>query len=67
MMARRGVLGLLAGGAVASLGGCGLFGGSSYRYKITAEVDTPEGMKTGYAVHETTVHKSSVDLGDLSP
>lgn len=66
-MARRGVLGMLAGGAAALLSGCGLFGGNSYRYKIAAEVDTPEGMKTGFAVHETTVHKSSVDLGELSP
>jgi hypothetical protein len=67
MMARRGVIGLLAGGAAFLLSGCGLFGSTySYRYKITVEVDTPEGLKSGYAVHETLVSKSNVDLGDIS-
>jgi hypothetical protein len=52
MMARRGVLGVLAGGAAALLSGCGLFGGNSYRYKLTVEVETPEGLRTGYAVRQ---------------
>jgi hypothetical protein len=53
MMARRGVLGLLAGGAAALLSGCGsLFGGNEYRYKLTVEVETPEGLRTGFAVRQ---------------
>jgi hypothetical protein len=60
------VLMLLAGG-VALLAGCNPFGSTySYRYKITVEVDTPDGLKSGYAVHETLVSKSNVDLGDIS-
>ena len=67
MMARRGVMGVLAGAAAAVLGGCGVLGSSySYRYKITIEVETPEGLKTGFSVHETIVSKSIVDLGDIS-
>lgn len=67
MMARRGVLGVLAGAATFALGGCGIFGSNySYRYKMTVEVETPEGLKTGFAVHETLVSKSNVDLGELS-
>lgn len=67
MMARRGVLGILAGGAAFVLGGCSILSSNySYRYKMTVEVDTPEGLKTGYAVHETLVSKSNVDLGDIS-
>lgn len=51
MMARRGVLGLLAGGAAALLSGCGLFGGNSYRFRMTVEVETPQGLKTGSSVY----------------
>ena len=48
MMARRGVIGLLAGGIAAFLGGCGILGSkSSYRFKMTVEVDTPEGVRSG--------------------
>ena len=50
MMARRGMIGLMLGGAAALLGGCGLFGGNRYRYKMTVEVDTPQGLKSGFAV-----------------
>jgi hypothetical protein len=68
MMARRGVIGVLTAtvGALV-LVGCGLMNSNySYRYKITVEVDTPEGLKTGFAVHETIVGKSNVNLGELS-
>jgi hypothetical protein len=51
MMARRGVLGLLAGAATFVLSGCGFFGGNSYRFKMTVEVDTPQGMKSGSSVY----------------
>tara|TARA_B110001454_G_scaffold125358_2_gene116978 strand:- start:2034 stop:2708 length:675 start_codon:yes stop_codon:yes gene_type:complete len=52
MMMRRSVLGLLAGGmSVLTLGGCG---GrvSTLRYRLTVEVDTPNGIKTGSSVLE---------------
>lgn len=54
MMARRGVLGLLAGGAAALLSGCGLFGGNSYRFRMIVEVETPQGLKTGSSVLKVT-------------
>ena len=50
-MARRGVLGLLAGGAVALLGGCNPFGGNGYRFRMTVEVETPQGLKSGSSVY----------------
>lgn len=53
-MARRGVLGLLAGGAAALLSGCGLFGGNSYRFRMIVEVETPQGLKTGSSVYAVT-------------
>ena len=67
MMARRMVIGLLAAGATVVLGGCGLLSSSyNYRYRITIEVETPQGLRTGSAVQETLVGKSNIDLGDLS-
>lgn len=50
-MARRSVLGLMAGGATALLSGCGLLGGSSYRFRMTVEVKTPQGLKSGSNVY----------------
>lgn len=54
MMARRGVLGALAGAATFVLSGCGLLGGNRgrLRYRITLEIDTPSGLKTGSSVLE---------------
>lgn len=47
-MTRRGLIGVLTGLVSASaLAGCGFFGGSSYNFKMTVEVETPEGVKTG--------------------
>jgi hypothetical protein len=61
MMARRGVLGLLAGAATFVLSGCGFFGGNSYRFKMTVEVDTPQGMKSGSSVY-AVMGTSTTDL-----
>jgi hypothetical protein len=59
MMARRGALGLLAGSIAVLLGGCGLFFRSgSYRFRMTVDVETPEGVRTGSSVYEVTAHKS---------
>lgn len=59
MMARRSVLRVLAGGAAALLSGCGLFGGNSYRFKMTVEVETPQGLRTGSSVYEVAAFKTS--------
>ena len=53
MMAQRGVMGVLAGAAAAVLAGCGMMG-HTYRYKLTVEVETPDGLRTGYAVREVS-------------
>lgn len=45
-------MGVLGGSVAALLGGCGLFGGNSYRFKMTVEVETPEGLRTGSSVYE---------------
>lgn len=52
MMARRGFFGVLVGGALALLGACGVSGGDTYRFKMTVEVDTPVGLKSGSSVYE---------------
>ena len=57
-MARRGILGLVAVGAVGVLGGCGLLGGTkSYRFRMTIEIETPQGLKSGSSVMEITAYK----------
>lgn len=53
-MARRNMLGLLTVAAVL-LSGCNPFGGG-YRYKMTVEVETPSGVKSGYAVREWSTY-----------
>ena len=58
MIARRGVMGLFAGAASAMLAGCGLLGGEkSYRFRMTVEVATPQGLKSGEGVLEVEIHK----------
>jgi len=54
MMARRGALGLLTGSIAALLSGCGLFGPKSYRFRMTVEVETPQGIKTESSVYEVS-------------
>jgi hypothetical protein len=54
----RGVLGLFAGGVALVLGGCGLIGDTSYRFRMTVEVQTPQGLKTGSAVYEVVTSTS---------
>lgn len=52
MMARRGVLGLMAGGIVAALSGCGSLIPNSYRFKMRVEIETPLGLRTGTSIYE---------------
>jgi hypothetical protein len=59
MMARRGALGLFASGLSALLVGCGLIGGTkSYRFRMTVEVESPAGLKSGSSVMEITSYKA---------
>ena len=51
MMARRGVMGLLASAAALVLVGCAKR--RRLRYRITVEIETPAGLKTGSSVMET--------------
>ena len=51
----RGVLGTLVGGALVLLGGCGERK-ASYRYRMTVEVETPQGVRTGSAVREVSFY-----------
>ena len=58
MMARRGMLGVMAGSVAAVLTGCGILGGEkSYRFRMTVEVETPQGLKTGSSVMEVTAYE----------
>jgi len=58
-MARRGALGILAGTVAAALSSCGwLFKSASYRFRMTVEVETPEGVRTGSSVYEAMASKS---------
>lgn len=54
-MTRRGILGAMAAVSVSLIAGaCGLFSSSSYRYRMTVEVNTPQGIKSGSSVHEVS-------------
>lgn len=64
MMARRGVMGVLAGAAAAVLGGCG-GSSASYRFRMTVEVETPQGLKTGSSVMEVRLTRGMA-IGDSS-
>lgn len=66
MMARRSVIGILAGGIMAVLSGCNPFGGNSYRFKMTVEVDTPQGVRTGSSVYEVNVQKDIKLTAEMS-
>lgn len=66
LMARRGVMGLFAGAVVLTLAGCGLlFPSDRLRQKITVEVETPAGLRSGSSVVETEVRKGK-SWGDAS-
>ena len=64
MMARRGVMGVLAGAAAAVLGGCGK-SSASYRFRMTVVVETPQGLKTGSSVMEVRLTRGMA-IGDSS-
>jgi hypothetical protein len=57
-IARRSALGLLAGAGTLVLAGCGVSGGGRYRFRMTVEVETPQGLRSGSAVYEVTAHRT---------
>jgi hypothetical protein len=59
VMGRRGILGLLAGGAATLLSGC-LKPHESLRYRLTLEVQTPEGIRTGSSVLQNDQYGASI-------
>ena len=61
-MARRGVLGLFAGGVAVLLAGCG--DRNSLRYKMTVEVETPEGLRSGSAVRQVRLSGGGFMFGE---
>ena len=65
---RRGLLAWLAGAAALPLAGCDLFvSRASYRFRLTVEVETPQGIKTGSSVMEAFASQGTLRLGDVSP
>ena len=42
----------IGGGLLAPLAGCGVIGAERYRFRMTVEVDTPNGVRTGSSVYE---------------
>ena len=57
MMARKSVFGLLIAALAMGLAGCGAYSGKSYRFRMTVEVETPQGLVTGSSVYEVTAKK----------
>lgn len=70
-MTRRGAMTRLARlarlASVLVLTGCSLFGDTySYRYRMTVEVETPDGLKAGSAVREISYSKQRIKLPDMA-
>ncbi len=64
-MIRRGVIALLVGGASIALTGCGVPTSASYRFRMTVEVETPQGLRSGSSVMEVRIARG-LPIGDLS-
>ena len=59
-LSRRRALGLALTLAAVTLSGCNPFGRTyTYRYRITVEVDTPQGLRTGSSVWESSVEEEA--------
>ena len=63
----RGVIGVLGAAATAMLSGCGFLGGNGYRFKMTVEVDTPQGVKTGSSVYKVIAYTSPTLTSEEKP
>ena len=65
-MTRRGAIGVLASaGAMLAVASCGVSNSASYRFRMTVEVNTPQGMKTGSSVIEAFA-SIGPRIGDVS-
>jgi hypothetical protein len=60
----RGALAVIGGGAVAALSGCG-GNSASYRFRMTVDVETPQGIKSGSSVMEVRLARGMA-IGDQS-
>lgn len=68
MMARRGALGLLAGGVAALIGGCGAARGrDELKFRLTLEVDTPTRPARGSSILVNRRGKGAKALGQMDP
>jgi len=65
MIARRGMLGMLGTAAVSMLGGCWAPASAGYRFRMTVEVETPQGLKSGSSVIEVRLTRGMA-IGDSS-
>lgn len=62
-MGRRTLLQVIACGGAALLSGCGLTNSrASYRFRMTVEVETPNGLRTGSSVYEFVAAKNTMRL-----
>lgn len=57
-MGRRGAMSLVGGTLAALLQGCGLLKKNSYRFRLTVEVETLEGIKAGSSVYKVRGFKT---------
>ena len=65
-LSRRRALGLALTLAAVTLSGCNPFGRTyTYRYRITVEVDTPQGLRTGSSVWESWGQEGTVLDGTM--
>ena len=63
IVARRTVLGLLAVGTVSMLAGCGLFNShAAYRFRMTVEAQTPQGVARATSVSEVRAEKNNFKI-----
>lgn len=68
MMARRGALGLLAGGVAALAGGCGAVRGrDELKFRLTLDVETPSRPARGSAILVNRRRKGAKALGQMDP
>lgn len=67
-MRRRSALGGLLGiAAITTMSGCGSSDEASYRFRMTVEVNTPQGLRTGSSVMEVTARRQSQFAPEARP
>jgi hypothetical protein len=61
---RRGLMTMLAAVLASPLAGCGVLPRKSYRFRMTVEVETPEGLTSGSSVYQVTAGNTPALLPD---